>query len=58
MLWTGSFLQAPSADFFATVTQPFPWESDEFLQPVLTDDGLLQYGKHYLYDKEFKIHTV
>lgn len=33
-----------SPESLGSVTPPLPWESDEFLQPVLPNDGLLQYG--------------
>ena len=34
----------PSPESFGSVTPPLPWENDEFLQPALANDGLLQYG--------------
>ena len=38
------FLEKPSPESFENVTLPLPWESDEFLQPALPNDELLQYG--------------
>ncbi|KAM7434048.1 Protein arginine N-methyltransferase 3 [Porites harrisoni] len=33
----------PPPESLKSLTPPLPWESDEFLQPVLPNDGLLQY---------------
>ena len=35
----------PPPESLKCLTPPLPWESDEFLQPILPNDGLLQYGE-------------
>ena len=40
-------LKRPPPESLKSLTPPFPWESDEFLQPVLPNDGLLQYGMSF-----------
>ena len=40
-------LKRPPPESLKSLTPPLPWESDEFLQPILPNDGLLQYGMSF-----------
>lgn len=40
-------LKRPPPESLKSLTPPLPWESDEFLQPVFPNDGLLQYGMSF-----------
>ena len=40
-------LKRPPPESLKCLTPPLPWESDEFLQPILPNDGLLQYGMSF-----------
>jgi len=40
------FYQKPSPESLTIVAPPFPWESEEFLNPAMPNDELLQYGTH------------
>ena len=40
------FYQKPSPESLTIVAPPFPWESEEFLNPTMPNDELLQYGMH------------
>ncbi|XP_053128692.1 protein arginine N-methyltransferase 3 isoform X2 [Hemicordylus capensis] len=36
-------LEKPSAEYFSSISAPFPWEEDKYLKPALEDDLLLQF---------------